>query len=291
MQADDEASTATPEQSNVAKRHPVSLMNKSSSWSNNSKSAINQSVDDNGHQESNDETKEKHKSSAAGILFTSSLLLRKKLEDPFTKVRNSAEKRVVRMEDINDDMKHVRRDEWLEQASLHFGVGSSVANNDPAATPAGLPPPSEVDANIKPPGTGALDTTELKNPRPPPDIPSKISLAAKGVLLPPPPRPSILPVPCSAKRKSVEELEDKCRRKAMMHPFQLLWLGNIAALKVMGFFLVTLETFITCGLVSTHLWTICFVVALGVMDLFIYLTMPRSVSTSTADCRIDLILA
>ena len=50
--------------------------------------------------------------------------------------------------------------------------------------------------------------------------------------------------------KSVEELEEKARRKATWNPFELLFLGNLAAFKVMGFYLITLETIISCGMVS-----------------------------------------
>eukprot|EP00977_Amphora_coffeiformis_P006919 scaffold1508_cov178-Amphora_coffeaeformis.AAC.27 len=45
---------------------------------------------------------------------------------------------------------------------------------------------------------------------------------------------------------SVEELEMKARTKTLKNPFYLLFLGNIAALKVMGFYLITLETIVTC---------------------------------------------
>jgi len=224
---DDAASAATPEQSNKSRYFP-SLNKKSSSASG-----------------SEDTPKASHKSSVAGILFSSSILPRR---DPFTSVRQSADSKVVGLVDFDDDLKAVRNDEWLEQASLHF------PKPVPVVAPAGVPPPSQTDAMKKPLSASTLDTAEFKNP---PHIPSRVSTASKGALLPPP--PPLLRTPRNVKRKSVEELEDRCRRKAVMHPFQLLWLGNIAALKVMGFYLVTLETFITCGLVSTSLeyWFCC----------------------------------
>jgi len=237
--ADDQDSTATPEKSNVAStsRYFPSLNKKSSSGSNNSKSDAT--------------PKASHKSSAAGILFSSSILPRR---DPFTSVRQSAERKVIGLVDFDDDLKDLRNDEWLEQASLHFRASSNIPTPVPVVAPAGVPPSSQTDAMKKPMSASTLDTAEFKNP---PHIPSRVSIAAKGVLLPPP--PPLLRTPRNVKRKSVEELEDRCRRKAVMHPFQLLWLGNIAALKVMGFYLVTLETFITCGLVSTSLeyWFCC----------------------------------
>jgi hypothetical protein len=47
---------------------------------------------------------------------------------------------------------------------------------------------------------------------------------------------------------SIEEMEVIARREALTNPFQLLVLGNIAAFKVMGYYLITLETLLTCGL-------------------------------------------
>jgi len=52
------------------------------------------------------------------------------------------------------------------------------------------------------------------------------------------------------KKPSVEELEEIARHKAVTNPFKLLFLGNLAALKVMGFYLITWETIITCGLTA-----------------------------------------
>lgn len=45
---------------------------------------------------------------------------------------------------------------------------------------------------------------------------------------------------------NIETLEAKARRKTVMNPFTLLFLGNLAALKVMGYYLITLETILTC---------------------------------------------
>ncbi|EEC47974.1 predicted protein [Phaeodactylum tricornutum CCAP 1055/1] len=46
---------------------------------------------------------------------------------------------------------------------------------------------------------------------------------------------------------SVEELEGKARSKAESNPIKLLYLGNMAALKVFGYYLITLETILTCA--------------------------------------------
>ena len=45
---------------------------------------------------------------------------------------------------------------------------------------------------------------------------------------------------------SVEALEATARSKVTRNPFYLLFLGNLAALKVMFYYLITLETIVTC---------------------------------------------
>ena len=47
---------------------------------------------------------------------------------------------------------------------------------------------------------------------------------------------------------SIEEMEEQARAKAVMNPFALLFLGNLAALRVMAYYLITLETIISAGL-------------------------------------------
>lgn len=51
-----------------------------------------------------------------------------------------------------------------------------------------------------------------------------------------------------SKSISIEEMEDNARYEALRNPFSLLVLGNIAAFKVMGYYLITLETMLTCAL-------------------------------------------
>jgi hypothetical protein len=51
-----------------------------------------------------------------------------------------------------------------------------------------------------------------------------------------------------SKYVSIEEMEDIARYQATRNPFELLLLGNIAAFKVMGYYLITLETLLTCAL-------------------------------------------
>ena len=48
--------------------------------------------------------------------------------------------------------------------------------------------------------------------------------------------------------KPVEELEEEARRKVLANPFLLLVLANLADLKVMGYFLVTWKTILSCAL-------------------------------------------
>lgn len=49
---------------------------------------------------------------------------------------------------------------------------------------------------------------------------------------------------------TIEEMEDDVRKHAITNPFHLMFLGNVAALKVFAYYLVTLETFTTCGLTA-----------------------------------------
>lgn len=49
---------------------------------------------------------------------------------------------------------------------------------------------------------------------------------------------------------TIEELEDIARDRAETNPIKLLLLGNMAALKVMGFYLITLETIIVCAVTA-----------------------------------------
>jgi hypothetical protein len=51
-----------------------------------------------------------------------------------------------------------------------------------------------------------------------------------------------------SKYVSIEEMEDIARYQSTRNPFKLLVLGNIAAFKVMGYYLITLETLLTCAL-------------------------------------------
>lgn len=51
-------------------------------------------------------------------------------------------------------------------------------------------------------------------------------------------------------RRSVEEMEQEARRTATMNPFALLFLGNVAAVKVMIYYLITWETIISCALTA-----------------------------------------
>jgi hypothetical protein len=49
---------------------------------------------------------------------------------------------------------------------------------------------------------------------------------------------------------SVEALEATARNTAITNPFQLLYLGNLAATEVMLYYLVTFETILTCTLTA-----------------------------------------
>jgi len=51
-------------------------------------------------------------------------------------------------------------------------------------------------------------------------------------------------------RQSVEELEEEARKYVTVNPLWLLWVGNIAALKVFGIYLIKLETIISCLLTA-----------------------------------------
>ena len=47
---------------------------------------------------------------------------------------------------------------------------------------------------------------------------------------------------------SVEDIEEEARREAIQNPFKLMYLGNLAAFRVMVYYLVTLETVLTTAL-------------------------------------------
>jgi hypothetical protein len=49
---------------------------------------------------------------------------------------------------------------------------------------------------------------------------------------------------------SVEEMEEKARKKTIKNPFRLMFLGNVAALRVVAYYLITLETVLTCCLTT-----------------------------------------
>ena len=55
---------------------------------------------------------------------------------------------------------------------------------------------------------------------------------------------------------TVEEQEARVRAEQLKNPFTLLILGNLSALKVMGMYLISLETIISCGLTAglTYYW-------------------------------------
>jgi hypothetical protein len=46
--------------------------------------------------------------------------------------------------------------------------------------------------------------------------------------------------------RSVEQMEAEARAHATTNPWALLWYGNLSAFKVMGYYLITLETIVTC---------------------------------------------
>jgi len=50
--------------------------------------------------------------------------------------------------------------------------------------------------------------------------------------------------------RTVEEMEEEAREKAISSPCCLLWLGNVAAVKVIALYLVTWETWIACLLTA-----------------------------------------
>ena len=144
-----------------------------------------------------------------------------------------ADKKVIGLKNygVSKSTRELRKHEWLSSTqSVHSHPNIVFTEHETGGIPATIP------ATIPAPALYSEDAVVS-----PGQLTPKVFYPPLG---PPPPRPP--PV----KPKSVEELEERARRKAVMNPFELLFLGNLAALKVMGFYLITLETFICCGLVS-----------------------------------------
>jgi len=137
--------------------------------------------------------------------------------DPFTYIRNNAEKKVVGLKHHRPD---IRENEWLSSSR-------SIQSHPP-----------EIPGKIR-----FEETTEgpVANLPPPPPPSTQLPKDTFDVL----PRPS--------KYRSVEELEDRARRKTITNPFRLIFLATGAAFKVFGFYLITLESLIIIGLVSSIL--------------------------------------
>ena len=169
------------------------------------------------------------------------------LPGPFTNMKNKTENKVVGLGNYGLDQSFLdrRQNEWLSSTR---SVNSHPPSFHPTSSSDNPPPPRNITTapiSTAPPAeetkkmnreTGEKPSTTKTTKK---DAPFKHppSLHAMASLLPP------------VKKKSVEELEDFAREKAIMNPFQLLYLGNVAAMKVFGFYLLTLETLITCGLV------------------------------------------
>jgi hypothetical protein len=192
---------------------------------------------------------------------------------PFTDLRRNADKKVVGLKDygISKSMKDVRKHEWISSGSLsHSNLVSANFNErtDQGGIPDGIPSIPSSDRKEPPQGLTNHDVSKA----PDASYPVNKSSVSTGP-------------PGATKRKSVEELEFKARQKAIMNPFRLLFSGNIAALKVMGFYLITLETFITCGLVSSRNVTLC----TASMQLSAWDLLTHGVC-STADCRPYIVL-
>jgi hypothetical protein len=156
--------------------------------------------------------------------------------NPFTDLRKNADKKVVGLDyGISKSFKHIREHEWISSDSVsHPNVVSTNCNERRGqdGIPDVIPLPS-LDQKEYPQGLTNQDVSKISETT----NPAKNGYTQTGS-------------PSTTKRKTVEELEFKARQKAIMNPFLLLFSGNVAALKVMGFYLITFETFLTCGLVS-----------------------------------------
>ena len=180
------------------------------------------------------------------------------LQNKFMHLREHNDKKVVGLKNygVSQSTRDVRKNEWLSSTrsmQSHPELTANAKKNNDNTTSNQVvelrdisPPipgvmPSTADnpgmymysgdgGGEGPPGQAPLDHTKHLLVE---------DVAAPAAFLRPPKMP-----------KSVEELEEKARRKAVLNPFELLFLGNLAALKVMGFYLITLETIISCGLVS-----------------------------------------
>jgi hypothetical protein len=172
------------------------------------------------------------------------------LPGPFMNLKNKTEGKVVGLGNygLGQSFLDRRQNEWLTSTRSINSHPPSIYPSSSAAVP---PPPTNItttsanntqqdETTAAPEGdTKKVDLADVKAP--PAGAPFKHppSLHAMASLLPPP----------LTKKKSVEELEEMARERAIMNPFKLLYLGNVAALKVFGYYLITLETFITCALV------------------------------------------
>lgn len=158
--------------------------------------------------------------------------------------KSSLPKQLMNLRELNDKkvvgLKHygmtkstrdMRKHEWLSARSVqsHPEVPTASNRNDVfelTNTTGAIPPRTDNTGTYVFPGPDQLALPKGADDAPAPFV-----------------RPPKIP-------QSVEELEEKARRKATLNPFELLFLGNLAALKVMGFYLITLETIISCGVVS-----------------------------------------
>ena len=182
------------------------------------------------------------------------------LQNKLMNLREHNDKKVVGLKNygVSKSTRNVRKNEWLSSTrsmQSHPELTTTTANNNNNNTcnqvvelrdisppiPDVIPSPTDHPGMYMYPGGGAEGPP---GPGQPPHH-AKDGLLVEDPTAPAPPsfmRPPKMP-------KSVEELEEKARRKAILNPFELLFLGNLAALKVMGFYLITLETVISCGLV------------------------------------------
>mmetsp|Transcript_7843 Transcript_7843/g.11370 ORF Transcript_7843/g.11370 Transcript_7843/m.11370 type:complete len:697 (+) Transcript_7843:154-2244(+) len=133
---------------------------------------------------------------------------------PLSKLRKSAEKKVVGLKNyaISPSLKNIRKHVWIT-TSPPLSRADLAAHHD-----------------IKPSAEAVVST------------PEQAQIKDENTCRKAPDRP------IASEHKSIEDLESVVRKEALLNPFRLLLLGIIGSLKVMGLYLVTIETFLTCGL-------------------------------------------